>query len=178
MSQNQHAYFGVLDTSNLQSDDIIWEREMLVSGKEVRVKLWAREGVALPEEALDAYAKLLTRLPELDALARPELVKYLKEHADFIGEYMAAVEDGHDYPTVKALLQSALRVGQTEIAPEDFESAMQLRSISLWCPSYDEEEEDDSEVVFDYRIDPETSDQILAVKFDAQGKLELIAWES
>ena len=55
---------------------------------------------------------------------------------------------------------------------------MQLRSISLWCPSYDEEEEDDSEVVFDYRIDPETSDQILAVKFDAQGKLELIAWES
>ena len=49
---------------------------------------------------------------------------------------------------------------------------MQLNNISLWCSN------EDAPIVLDYRIDAQGSDQILAVKCDAQGQITDINWES
>ena len=53
---------------------------------------------------------------------------------------------------------------------------MMVESIGLWY-SIDEEEEG-VDVVVDYMIRPEESDEILAVKYDLNGEIRAIDWES
>ena len=62
--------------------------------------------------------------------------------------------------------------GQPHIEAADFVTALRIENISLWCSH------DDAPLVLDYRIDPQGSDQILAVKCDAQGQILEIDWES
>ncbi|RKW59349.1 MAG: DUF2004 domain-containing protein [Riemerella sp.] len=52
---------------------------------------------------------------------------------------------------------------------------MQIETIGLW---YSTEEEDGVDVMVDYMIRPEESDQILAVNFSLDGEIVAIDWES
>ena len=62
--------------------------------------------------------------------------------------------------------------GTSQVDAHAFVSAMRLTNIGLWFTV------EGSPVVLDYRLDPEASDQILAVKCDAQGQVVSIDWES
>ena len=66
--------------------------------------------------------------------------------------------------------------------PAAFAQAMRLTNIGLWASDPDEDDEDGGgqaePIVMDYNIDPERSDQLLAVKFDLDGKITGIDWES
>ena len=52
---------------------------------------------------------------------------------------------------------------------------MKVETIELWYSVY---EGSAGEVVIDYMIRPEESDQILAVNFSLDGKIVAIDWES
>ena len=54
---------------------------------------------------------------------------------------------------------------------------MQLTNIGLWASNPNDDDEAEP-IVMDYNIDPERSDQILAVKLDLGGKIIGIDWES
>ena len=156
----QHPYFGTLDTSDQEGTDVIWERDLSLADQSVDVVLWANQGQALDPAQLDAFAQLLGDLPALDARARGYLTADLHEDDDFIAYHTDAVEA---FPALAAIAPDG------EISVEDFVRALRLCSIGLWC---------DGVVVLDYQIDPEHSDQILAVKLDAQGTLKEVSWES
>ena len=55
---------------------------------------------------------------------------------------------------------------------DDFVTAMKINNVGLWyCVSKDE-------IIVDYMIDPDQSDEILAVRFNLDGSFSSIAWES
>ena len=156
----QHPYFGALDTSDQDGTDVIWERDLELAGQPVDVALWANEELALDPAQLDAFANLLEDLPQLDTNARGFLTAELNEDDDFIAYHTDEVEN---FPALAAIAPNG------EIAIDDFVRAMRLCHIGLWC---------DGVVVLDYQIDPDHSDQILAVKLDMHGALKDVSWES
>jgi len=57
---------------------------------------------------------------------------------------------------------------------DDFVAEMQIKPIGLWYSVY---EGSIGEVVIDYMIRPEESDEILAVKCSLEGKILAVDWE-
>ena len=55
---------------------------------------------------------------------------------------------------------------------DDFVTAMKINNVGIWyCLSK-------AEIIVDYMIDPDQSDEILAVRFNLDGSFSSIAWES
>ena len=93
----------------------------------------------------------------MDEKARKALKAYLEEEPEYLNFHAEELEN----------------------IPEnvdDFVTEMKVESIGLWY-SIDEEEEG-VDVVVDYMIRPEESDEILAVKFSLDGEIVAIDWES
>lgn len=167
----RHSYFQTLSTDDFDGDiDVCWEQELPVGGGSVRVALWAGRDADLTAAALDAFAAFLARLNEADQAARAAIAAYLAEDGEYISLHEEEIEDA-EYPQ----------------EPAAFAQAMRLTDISLWASdpnAEDDEDEDEDEdgqaepIVMDYNIDPERSDQLLAVKFDLDGKITGIDWES
>jgi hypothetical protein len=167
MNKLNHPFFGNLDTSKLDKVDVIWSRDFSLADTSFEVCLWAGPGEPLDARMLDALAALLADLPALDARARRFLVEDMAQDKSFIEFY---VEDPDDMlPVIEALAPDgdadAVDVGA-------FVKAMTLMNIGLWPVPVT------GPVVMDYMIDPENSDQILAVKLDENGALVSIDWES
>ena len=156
----QHAYFGELDTSDQDGNDVIWETELTLGDQAVEVTLWADADQVLDTAQLDAFAKLLQGLPELDAQARVHLAADLNADDSFMAHHTEEVEN---FPALAAIAPTG------EISVADFVRAMRLVSVALFC---------DDALTLDYQIDPDHSDQILAVKLNAQGELRAVDWES
>ena len=158
----QHAYFGELDTSDQDGRDVVWEAERTLGDQTIEVLLWADADQALNEADLDAFATLVQDLPALDTKARGFLQAELAQDDSFIRHHTDEVAD---VPALAAVAPTG------EITVADFVRAMRLITIGLWT-------DQPPSIVLDYQIDPEHSDQILAVKLDAQGALTAVDWES
>ena len=107
-------------------------------------------------ERLDSFEKFLKNFDAIDEKARKALKAYLEkdsEYLDFHAEELENIPENVD----------------------DFVAEMQIETIGLW---YSTEEEDGVDVMVDYMIRPEESDQILAVNFSLDGKIVAIDWES
>ena len=88
------------------------------------------------------------------------LAEYLDGDRTYISFHLEEIEDA-DYPE----------------NPAEFAQAMRLKSIDLW--SYDANGEDEGpHIIMDYNIDPENTYELLAVRLNADGKIEEINWES
>ena len=174
MSNINHPFFGLLSTDKLQDTDVIWEVPQTLDGQSIETWLWADPASPLQPLMLDQFEGLLNRLPELDQQARAALIQHLQEDPEFIACHADMVQDenAENLPATTALLAKAQAAGQPHIAAADFVTALRIENISLWCSH------DDAPLVLDYRIDPQGSDQILAVKCDAQGQILEIDWES
>ena len=174
MSQLNHPYFGALDTDTLEDTDVIWEKDLDLQGLQTEAALWADAEQPLNAADLDAFAQLLQDLPALDARARTALVAMLREDRDFIDYHTDALEEGAEGLERTAALQTTAKAdGKDEVSAEAFAAALQLTHVGLWLSDVG-----DSPVVMDYQLDPEASDQILAVKCTAQGQVQDIDWES
>jgi len=160
-----HAYFGELDSNRIRetfdAQGVMWERDLDFNGHLIDTSLWVERGQALNKKLLDAFAALLQNLASVDSQARRHLVEYLNEDDNFITCHMDL-----EIPGLAALAADG------EVSPDAFVKAMQLTDITLWTQA------EPDHVVLDYRIDPEHSDEILAVKLTAQGELIAIDWES
>jgi hypothetical protein len=158
----QHSYFQTLSTDGFDGDiDVCWEQELPVGGSSPRVALWAGSDADLTAATLDAFAAFLARLNEADQAARAAIAAYLVEDGEYISLHAEEIEDAA-YPQ----------------EPAAFAQAMQLTNIGLWASNPNGGDGEAEPIVMDYNIDPERSDQILAVKIDLGGKMIGIDWES
>ena len=156
MKQLKHAYFGELNTEGLDDYDILWKENIPYKNESVRVKFWFCGKDDLSSEKLDLFEKFLKDFDAVDEKARKALKAYLEEEPEYL--------DFH--------------AEELEYIPEnvdDFVAEMQIKSIGLWYSVY---EGSIGEVVIDYMIRPEESDEILAVKYDLNGEISAIDWES
>jgi hypothetical protein len=169
MSILKHLYFGLLDTDKLKKVDVIWEQSFSLNGATFDVSLWAGDIPEAPLDAtmLDALAKLLQDLPALDIYARQQLEEKLEVDKSYIEYHIEELAD--DSETVSSLLADADSSG---VSPKTFAAAMRLTNIGMWLDI------PDAPIIMDYMIDPENSDEILAVKLTAENQLVAIDWES
>ena len=173
MSQLNHPFFGSLDTDSMKDIDVIWEASLEFQNHPVEATLWAEPGQHLETTRLNAFAELVLDLATLDAHARKALVEHLQQDRTFIDYYTDALDDAAEgLDSAQALRDQAEKHGQENISAADFVAALQLKDLGLWCT------QQGSPVVLDYRLDPDASDQILAVKCDALGRVITIDWES
>ena len=156
MKHLKHAYFGELNTEGLDDYDVLWEEEISYKNGSVIVYFWFCGKDDLSVERLDSFEKFLKDFDAVDEKARKALKVYLEEEPEYMNFHAEELEN----------------------IPEnvdDFVAEMQIETIGLW---YSTEEEDGVDVMVDYMIRPEESDEILAVNFSLDGKIVAIDWES
>ena len=156
MKHLKHAYFGELNTEGLDDYDVLWEKEIPYKNGSVIVYFWFCGEDDLSSERLNSFEKFLKNFDAMDEKARKALKTYLEEDSEYLDFHAEELEN----------------------IPEnvdDFVAEMQIETIGLW---YSTEEEDGVDVMVDYMIRPEESDQILAVNFSLDGKIVAIDWES
>ena len=156
MKHLKHAYFGELNTEELDGYDVLWEKEIPYKNTSVEVEFWFSGEDDLSSERLNSFEKFLKDFDAMDEKARKALKAYLEEDSEYLDFHAEELEN----------------------IPEnvdDFVTEMQIKTIGLWYSIY---EASTGEVIIDYMIRPEESDEILAVKYDLNGEILAIAWES
>ena len=156
MKHLKHAYFGELNTEELDGYDVLWEKEIPYKNTSVEAEFWFCGEDDLSSERLDSFEKFLKNFDAIDEKARKALKAYLEEDSEYLDFHAEELEN----------------------IPEnvdDFVAEMQIETIGLWYSIY---EASTGEVIIDYMIRPEESDQILAVNFSLDGEIVAIDWES
>ena len=156
MKHIKHAYFGELNTEELNGYDVLWEKEIPYKNTSVEVEFWFSGEDDLSSERLNSFEKFLKNFDAVDEKARKALKTYLEEEPEYLNFHAEELEN----------------------IPEnvdDFVTDMQIKTIGLWYSIY---EASTGEVIIDYMIRPEESDEILAVKYDLNGEILAIDWES
>ena len=156
MKHIKHAYFGELNTEELDGYDVLWEENIPYKNGNIIVFFWFCGKDDLSLERLDSFEKFLKDFDAVDEKARKALKAYLEEEPEYLNFHAEELEN----------------------IPEnvdDFVTEMQIKTIGLWYSIY---EASTGEVIIDYMIRPEESDEILAVKYDLNGEIVAIDWES
>ena len=156
MKHIKHAYFGELNTEELDGYDVLWEENIPYKNGNIIVFFWFCGKDDLSVERLDSFEKFLKDFDAVDEKARKALKAYLEEEPEYLNFHAEELEN----------------------IPEnvdDFVTDMQIKTIGLWYSIY---EASTGEVIIDYMIRPEESDEILAVKYDLNGEILAIDWES
>lgn len=83
------------------------------------------------------------------------MTEYLNEDSEYMDFHIEEIED-NNFPT----------------NVNDFVSAMKVKGVGLWIDN------DNSQITMDFMISQEESDEILCVKFNPEGEISDIAWES
>ena len=156
MKHLKHAYFGELNTEGLDDYDVLWEEEIPYKNNTIRTTFWFCGEDNLSSERLNSFENFLKEFDKIDEKSRKALKNYLEEDAEYLNFHVEELEN----------------------IPEnidDFVAEMQIKSIGLWYSIY---EGSIGEVIIDYMIRPEESDEILAVKYNLDGEIVAINWES
>ena len=156
MKHIKHAYFGELNTEELDGYDVLWEENIPYKNGNIIVFFWFCGKDDLSVERLDSFEKFLKDFDAVDEKARKALKAYLEEEPEYLNFHAEELEN----------------------IPEnvdDFVTDMQIKTIGLWYSIY---EASTGEVIIDYMIRPEESDEILAVKYDLNEEILAIDWES
>ena len=156
MKHIKHAYFGELNTEELDGYDVLWEENIPYKNGNIIVFFWFCGKDDLSVERLDSFEKFLKNFDAIDEKARKALKAYLEEDSEYLDFHAEELEN----------------------IPEnvdDFVAEMQIETIGLWYSIY---EASTGEVIIDYMIRPEESDEILAVKYDLNEEILAIEWES
>ena len=134
----------------------MWEEEIPYKNNAIRTTFWFCGEDDLSSERLNSFEKFLKEFDKIDEKSRKALKNYLEEDAEYLNFHVEELEN----------------------IPEnidDFVAEMQIKSIGLWYSIY---EGSIGEVIIDYMIRPEESDEILAVKYNLDGEIVAIDWES
>ena len=156
MKHLKHAFFGELNTEELDDYDVLWEKEIPYKNTSVKAEFWFCGEDDLSVERLDSFENFLKNFDTMDEKARKALKAYLEEDSEYLDFHAEELEN----------------------IPEnvdDFVAEMQIETIGLWYSIY---EGSIGEVIIDYMIRPEETDEILAVKYDLNGEILAIDWES
>ena len=156
MKHLEHPYFGELNTEELDGYDVLWEENIPYKNGNIIVFFWFCGKDDLSLKRLDSFEKFLKNFDAVDEKARKALKTYLEEEPEYMNFHVEELEN----------------------IPEnvdDFVTEMQIKTIGLWYSIY---EASIGEVIIDYMIRPEESDEILSVKYDLNEEILAIDWES
>ena len=152
MKHLEHPYFGKLNTEGLDDYDILWEENIPYKNGTVSVGFWFCGKDDLSIERLDSFEKFLKDFDTIEEKVHKALKVYIEENFKYFSFYVEKLEN-----------------------IPDFIAGMQIKSVGLW---YSICERSIGEVIVNYMIRPEETDEILAVKYDLNEEILAIDWES
>lgn len=154
----EHDYFGVIAEDS--SGGLYWSETIEVAEQPVEVELTAAHADAVSEGELDAAAAVIHALEGLDGRARDALIADLSQRESVTTQYIDQRVDD-----MRESLLDLLVHNSGDIAMDVLRSLQLLRvSVRLG-----EAGDDDAFAVFTYSIDPDETDAVLQVGFDARG---------
>lgn len=153
MKKINHSYFWEISTENVDytipPTGVIYEK--ILSGTEICI--WADENQNLDEKNLDLASEFVKNFEKNLNIYKKYLEKYLEEDSEYMDFHLSELED-LNFPDKIS----------------DFVNAMEVTGIGIWLQ--------DNIIVVDFMINKDNSDEILCLKFDIEGNLKDIAWES
>ena len=158
-----HPYFGTLNSDGDRNTiKTLCEKKVPLNGSEVNIYLRANAGLVLNLWQLDAYVRLLNKLPELDKAYRAELCEYLQNNHNYMDTHRWHIEN-NVFPEWQWMLPL---LGDIPA----FVSTMKLDNIELNATGIYEAE---NPITLEYMIDPNHKQlwHILAMKCDIQGNI-------
>ncbi len=163
MNQFKLPYFAEIDLNNLQDE---YETEIEFNGAEVDIFL--NEMRYTDSEQLNFIKKVLENLDQFDNKNRASIAEDFSHNGvsyEYLSYYLVEDDFQEDYAEDFAELIQA--DDTTENNLQRLMQALKITTISTYSDC----------IVFDYCLDDEISDQLLAVKIDSENRIA-IDWES
>lgn len=154
----EHSYFGATPRS--------WRRTIAFGGRQVSADLNCDEHVS--SATLDLVVRFVQQPATFDALAREAIAANpALEYSTllYVQHHLAEFSDGE----LQRLFGTSVR---SELSQERVLPSLQMVRIGLYPAN------ENAAAVFDYSLDPAVTNYVLAVLFDASGKVKSIEMES
>ena len=154
----EHEYFGLVDSDG--AGGLYWSDVVELGDQSVSVDLTAHDEDEVDPYALDAAAAILRSLEPLDARARDALVAELSERQSATSNYVDRNIEELGDSLIELLVDTS-----GDLAIDILKSILLMR-VAIQLEHTGGEE---AFAVFDYSINPESSDEVLVVSFDDRG---------
>ena len=153
----EHDYFGIVEEDS--TGGLYWSETVDVADQPVQVELTAPVADDVSESGLDAAATVIRSLEGLDARARDALIAELSQRGSVTTQYIDQRVDDMGESLLDLLVHNS-----GDIAMDVLRSLL-LLTVSLHPQAAD----DEAFAIFTYSIDPDETDAVLQVSFDARG---------
>ena len=154
----EHDYFGIVEEDS--TGGLYWSETVDVADQPVQVELTAPVADDVSESGLDAAATVIRSLEGLDARARDALIAELSQRGSVTTQYIDQRVDDMGESLLDLLVHNSGDIAM------DVLRSLQLLSVSLHPQATHDEE---AFAIFTYSIDPDETDAVLQVSFDARG---------
>ncbi|MGN6197370.1 DUF2004 domain-containing protein [Humibacter sp.] len=153
----EHDYFGIVEEDS--TGGLYWSETVDVADQPVQVELTAPVADDVSESGLDAAATVIRSLEGLDARARDALIAELSQRGSVTTQYIDQRVDDMGESLLDLLVHNSGDIAM------DVLRSLQLLTVALHPQATD----DEAFAIFTYSIDPDETDAVLQVSFDARG---------
>ncbi|MEV7691928.1 DUF2004 domain-containing protein [Microbacterium sp. NPDC089189] len=159
----EHDFFGLLESG--PDGSIFWSENVEFGDQTVTVDLTAPDQDDVSEAALDVAASLVSSLEQLDLVARNAMVSELDSRTSEVTEYILQQQ---------ATLGEGIEEFLVDLSGDvhvDVIRSLQFTSMTILA---DEHGGSDPFAVMEYALDADSTDDVLLVNLDSEGKVQSV----
>ncbi len=160
----EHDYFGLLESG--PDGSIFWSENVEFADQSVTVDLTAPDQDAVSEAALDAAARVISAIEDVDLQARNAMIAELHDRTSEVTEFILQQQDelGDAMTGLLVALSGDVHV--------DVIRSLRLLTMTILAEEYGGP---DPFAVLEFALDPDSGDQALLVQLDSDGAIHSIS---
>jgi hypothetical protein len=160
----EHDYFGLLESG--PDGSIFWSENVEFGDQAVTVDLTAPNQDAVSEAALDAAARVISSIEEVDLRARNAMIAELHDRTSEVTEFILQQQDELGEAMTGLLVAIS---GDVHV---DVIRSLRLLTMTILAEEYGGP---DPFAVLEFALDPDAGDQALLVHLDSEGAIHSIS---
>lgn len=160
----EHDYFGLLESG--PDGSIFWSENVEFADQSVTVDLTAPDQDAVSEAALDAAARVISAIGEIDLRARNAMLAELHDRTSEVTEFILQQQDELGDAMTGLLVAIS---GDVHV---DVIRSLRLLTMTILAEEYGGP---DPFAVLEFALDPDAGDQALLVHLDSEGAIHSIS---
>lgn len=160
----EHDYFGLLESG--PDGSIFWSENVEFADQSVTVDLTAPDQDAVSEAALDAAARVISAIEEVDLRARNAMLGELHDRTSEVTEFILQQQDELGETMAGLLVEIS---GDLHV---DVIRSLRLLTMTILAEEYGGP---DPFAVLEFALDPDSGDRALLVHLDAEGAIHSIS---
>ena len=160
----EHDYFGLLESG--PDGSIFWSENVEFADQSVTVDLTAPDQDAVSEAALDAAARVISAIEDVDLQARNAMIAELHDRTSEVTEFILQQQDELGGAMTGLLVAIS---GDVHV---DVIRSLRLLTMTILAEEYGGP---DPFAVLEFALDPDSGDQALLVQLDSDGAIHSIS---